>query len=489
MWDGILFGLTLATLAVFIIRSRIIFWPVLFCVFVLAAGDCLTWDILSKPIDYLTLANLDYTMLSKSFTVIPQTLFVCFLFFVFGLWLFSCWHNCVYVKGSRFFPLGFFVLVLLVNWQTYYYGTWEAYWELAKSAVRVYSYKDCSFQDILQKLHCQKQYVSLADAKCSVKDPQNLIVIYCESFDKNFLDENLFPYETAHLRDLIHSSYRLYGGYNAVEGSTATISALYATETGLPTFFETTDHNRIFMSLKSFFVPSYAGVLKKCGYKNIFLTNCEAEFGGTGALMRMLGYEDVEGAETYSYRSTNWGVHDREVFASAKKKYLELTQGDRPFNITLLTVDTHFPKGLPDADMGQYVDSHVEYLSHEYTVATLDYLLWDFVQWLKLQPGAEKTAVVILGDHNMMGSEESTKVKKKLHSIPEQAVLLMSNRSFPGKETSSALAFYDMPGIMLSLCGVTTDATFPKDLWPKLSAKDISDNKELFTVLNMKLTE
>lgn len=489
MLDGILFGLTLATLAVFVVRNRKIFLLCLVCAFILAAGDCLTQDILSKPIDYLTLVSLDSTMLAKAFTVIPQTLLVCGFVGVLGIWFFSRWHCLVHVKGRKFFPWGFLVFVLLANWQTYYYGTWEAYWELAKSAVRVYSYKDCSFQDILQKLNCQKKYVSLADAQCKVTNPQNLIVIYCESFDKNFLNEKLFPYETAHLRDMVHSGYGLYGGYNAVEGSTATISALYATETGLPTFFEATDHNRIFMSLKNFLVPSYAGVLQKCGYKNVFLTNCEAEFGGTGALMRMLGYEEVAGAETYSYRTTNWGVHDCEVFATAKKKYLELTQGNRPFNMTMLTVDTHFPKGLPDADMRQYVDSHVEYPSHEYTVATLDYLLWDFVQWLKNQPGAEKTAVVILGDHNMMGSEESTKIKKKLHSIPEQAVLLMSNRVLPGKQISSDLAFYDMPKIMLSLCGVTTDATFSKDLWPNLCAKDISDNKELFTVLNMKLTE
>ena len=37
-----------------------------------------------------------------------------------------------------------------------------------------------------------------------------------------------------------------------------------------------------------------------------------------------------------------WGYEDERLFQNAKNKLMELSAQEEPFNLTLLTVDTHF---------------------------------------------------------------------------------------------------------------------------------------------------
>lgn len=40
-----------------------------------------------------------------------------------------------------------------------------------------------------------------------------------------------------------------------------------------------------------------------------------------------------------------WGFEDEKLFSFAKDKALELSKEEEPFNLTLLTADTHFTDG------------------------------------------------------------------------------------------------------------------------------------------------
>ncbi len=46
----------------------------------------------------------------------------------------------------------------------------------------------------------------------------------------------------------------------------------------------------------------------------------------------------------YGYRVW-WGYEDKRLFEFAKEKLTELSTQDQPFNLTMLTVDTHFEDG------------------------------------------------------------------------------------------------------------------------------------------------
>ena len=49
------------------------------------------------------------------------------------------------------------------------------------------------------------------------------------------------------------------------------------------------------------------------------------------------------------------------------------------------------------------------------------------------------------------------------------------------------LAYYDIPQIILNLAEVKHNAKFSKELFPQMGEKFVADNKELFTSLNLKL--
>ena len=87
------------------------------------------------------------------------------------------------------------------------------------------------------------------------------------------------------------------------------------------------------------------------------------------------------------------------MFRIAKDRLTEISESGRPFNFTLLTVDTHFPDG--------YV---CNLCSNDYprTVANVikcaDNQVCDFVEWCRQQPFYEDTVIVITGDHPRMDS-------------------------------------------------------------------------------------
>ena len=132
-------------------------------------------------------------------------------------------------------------------------------------------------------------------------------------------------------------------------------------------------------------------------------------------MMNMLGY-DIKDFKQFNvpFSKTGWGVHDKDLFEQAKIEYDKLMKQQKPFNLTLLTVDTHFTKGVPDERLTNIVSKQFSMDKIEYSVNSLDYLINDFYQYIKKQPNFENTEIIILGDHPLMGNEDNTPAIKQL---------------------------------------------------------------------------
>ena len=95
-----------------------------------------------------------------------------------------------------------------------------------------------------------------------------------------------------------------------------------------------------------------------------------------------------------------WGYEDQKLFAFAKEKLLELADKEEPFNLTMLTVDTHFEDGYlceqcPDI-FGDDRYANVMACSS----AQID----EFIKWVQQQEFYENTTIVLMGDHPTMDS-------------------------------------------------------------------------------------
>lgn len=492
MFDVIAFYLAVALLAFACIKNKAVSAGLSFGGFVLALADFLCLQIMGQHLDYATLTRVDGTMLAMA----PQVTPAYFYGGVAALLAAAALHWLAYrrwalraassVTAEQPASPGKPVLAACVAVAVGLLAcsdTAAAYKNMLLSAKQLQQSFSMNKEQLWQKLRAQGTY--LAPREVTAKAGKNLVVIYCESLERGFLDRQSFPYEAKHLQSLQDKGWHSYSNYQCLDGADWTVGALYATQTGLPAYLGA-NSDTLFGSIRQSEATSYAGVLARAGYRNLLLSNGDLSFAGTGNIMECLGYAAKGHDQCEGGVKTIWGVHDYDLFRLAKQEYAALAQGQQPFNLTLLTVDTHFPKGVPDPRMRPFVDGRVADGSHEFALASLDYLLGDFLAFIKTQPRAEDTVVVILGDHLLMGDFRHTQIIKKFGNAPRRIALLTS-KELAGLGEADPIAYYDLPKLILQLAEVEHNARFPKDLLPQMDEQFVAQHKELLTSLNLKL--
>ena len=94
-----------------------------------------------------------------------------------------------------------------------------------------------------------------------------------------------------------------------------------------------------------------------------------------------------------------WGMEDMYLFTYAKKVLSEISQSDKPFAFTTLTVDTHHIDGYKCEKCGNEYNEQ-----YENVMSCSSKQVYEFIEWIKEQPFYENTVIVIAGDHLTMDS-------------------------------------------------------------------------------------
>lgn len=194
------------------------------------------------------------------------------------------------------------------------------------------------------------------------------------------------------------------GGAVPVSGTTWTVAAMTAQSSGAPLRNDLFGLGQNNQGQLRYFLPGSYGigqVLEDEGYNQTFIMGSEATFGGRDKLLSQHGNYTIldstelkkEGRLPADY-SVWWGFEDRKLFDFARQEATRLAAEDAPFNLQLLTADTHFPDGYldptcPTPYARQYDNVHV---CSSARVA-------EFVRWIQAQPFADNTTIVLTGDH------------------------------------------------------------------------------------------
>lgn len=254
----------------------------------------------------------------------------------------------------------------------------------------------------------------------SMKFPEkkrNLIYIYLESMEMTYADKkNGGAFEKNVIPELTNLSLEnenfsgdnktLNGGIS-LTGTEWTAGAMFAQTSGLPLLIPI-DGNA--MNEQDHFFPgitSLGDILESAGYQQSLLIGSEAEFGG-----RKLYFTEHGNYNMWDYnyfRDTGgippdyrvwWGFEDNYLFQFAKEKLTELGSSGEPFNLTMLTADTHFEDGYvcpdcPDTFGDQYSN----------VMACSSKKVTELVDWIKQQDFYDNTTIIISGDHPTMDSD------------------------------------------------------------------------------------
>lgn len=255
---------------------------------------------------------------------------------------------------------------------------------------------------------------------------RNLIYIFLESMEVTYADEkaggayivNYIPELTELAQeneDFSGENEELNGGYS-MPATGWTVAGMFGQSAGLPLSIPLEGNE---MEQQASFLPGVTAIgdiLEKEGYNQTLLIGSDATFGGRRQLYTDHGafrikdyiYAIESGWIPSDYRVW-WGYEDQKLFDFAKKELLELSAQDKPFNLTMLTVDTHFEDGYyceicEDIHNGDNYGNVLSCSSRQVA---------EFVKWIQQQDFYEDTMIVISGDHLTMDKDFCKEINER----------------------------------------------------------------------------
>lgn len=250
---------------------------------------------------------------------------------------------------------------------------------------------------------------------------RNLIYIYMESLESSYFSQdlggaeayNLLPNLTELAAEGTHFSHNeQFGGAYQIAGTSWTVGGLVSQTTGLPLNIPIA--NNAYDEYDQFMPGAIAlgDILKEEGYQQTFLIGSQAKFAGRDKYFSQHGDYEIQ---DYDYFVQNgvipdgytigWGFEDQKLYPLAQAKLTELAANDQPFNLTLLTVDTHAPDGyFCELCTDDYPDQYAN------VIACADRQVVNFVRWVQQQDFYANTTIIIAGDHLSMDVDYFNKV-------------------------------------------------------------------------------
>ncbi|MDN3905843.1 LTA synthase family protein [Arthrobacter sp. YD2] len=247
----------------------------------------------------------------------------------------------------------------------------------------------------------------------SAENKRNLVTIYLESGEATLADDQLFEKDAfAPLKEATPAEE----GWQSVEnlqqynGGGWTMAGLVSTQCGIPLKGSGLGGGSATNELGED-VDTYLGgstclgdVLEDHGYTSVFLGGANSSFAAKDTFLGSHGYSEVKGLN--EWRATgepeenfrkDWGLSDERLLAHAKEQmdelHAEAERTGQPFNLSVLTLDTHEPVHIYD-----YCDVDTDSAVTSVFACSLTQVA-GFVEYMEAQGYLEDTAVVIMGDH------------------------------------------------------------------------------------------
>ena len=269
----------------------------------------------------------------------------------------------------------------------------------------------------------EENYVDPAEVQLSFPEKKrNLIYIFLESMEMTYADKAVGgAFDPGCIPELqqIALENECFGdgsglsGAHSLSGSIWTMGALFAQTGGLP--LQVPINGKKINAPEDFFpeIVTLGDILEREGYQRTFLLGSKAEFGGRDKYFTQHGHYNIEDyhraleekriPEDYYVW---WGFEDEKLFSFAKEELSELSAGQEPFCLTMLTVDTHFPDGyFCDRCREDYGDDQ-----YANVMACSGRQVAEFLEWLRQQDFYENTTVILCGDHPTMDADFCEKV-------------------------------------------------------------------------------
>lgn len=423
--------------------------------------DLVSYYLQGESFNERFLYQFNLSMVNESIKLYPFIFLFCLLSFSFVFFIDSCFLN----GKDRFFfsKLQAFLLILadlfLISCtpnslNTFILSSWNL-----RNEVSLANIEEIKSRLIQEKFDLGSlpyiQNKMLLESSASDTD-SNLVLIYLESFEKSYLDESIFPDLAPNIKKLIERSVD-FTNIIQIPNASWTMAGIFASQCAVPiTHFKDSSINELDLSHK--LVICLGDILNSAGYYQVFMGGASLNFADKGLFFKSHGYDEVLGLhelkmelDSRQYRH-EWGLYDDTLFDLALEKYERLSKMEVPFNLTLLTLDTHHPNGFHSKTCKKYGKQLNQMLD---SIHCTDQLIGKFINEISKRQNSRETKIVLLSDHLAMNNVAR-------YMLPEDSNRKMLFFILGEKklELNVVGSHYDIPSVLLETLGIRTNAKF-----------------------------
>lgn len=282
--------------------------------------------------------------------------------------------------------------------------------------------------------------------------PKSLVLIYVESLESTYANKETFGEDLIHDVNHVNANKISFKSYKQMPGTGWTIAGMISTQCGVPLKLVTVFGRNQVGKHVSGFLPSalcLSDILAANGYKNVFLNGPSLKFAGVDNYLESHHYTEIYGKHEWFDRGYTkadmnaWGLPDDELFKNAEIKLAELIKQNQPFNLTILTIDTHGPGGLLSKTCQKR-----GYHDFPGIVRCTSEQLAGFINHIKQHGWLDKLNIVIVGDHLAMVNPV---YEKLAHDQSRSIFNMIITKEKLHKNTDEIVHFDMFPTIMESL--------------------------------------
>ena len=386
------------------------------------------------------------------------------LFFLFIGWLVCIWFT---ILNSRNRPVkntksGFIVLLILILAIAFDPGLRTS---SESAALALLDQQDESL-DSIEWEQLQLDRRALQGDTGPALPGMNLVMVLLEGFETLYTDQSVLPNLTPNILALNNQGWQLEN-LTQLNGTGWTMAGLVSSLCGTPLLYESgIGRNNILFTEFLNRAVCLPDILRSAGYDQAFMGGASLEFGGKGNFFEQHSFDQVYGRSELSERLPDpthlggWGLYDDSLFDLAVQEFERLSDKDEPFNLTLLTVDTHHPSGEPSQSCPKYeeIDNSILHAVH-----CTDYLVGRFVERLQSNPAYSNTLIVLMSDHLAMRNNAFPLFPR---GYDRRLYFNVLNSDVEGSSAVLATPM-DVAPTILSLLGVQHNSTF-------LAGEDVS---------------
>lgn len=286
-------------------------------------------------------------------------------------------------------------------------------------------------------------------SEIKIDTSKNLVLVYLESLESTYFDEDRFPgllpsLSRARENAIVFSDMRVY------PGTGWTVAAMVSSHCGVPLLSQK-DGNSILKEADNPFsnITCLSEYLKQAGYATAFLGGASLEFAGKGNFLSDNGYDTILGSQELPNSTEHkWGMYDEALVEHGKRLFDGLSQGDAPFLLTLLTLDTHHPIGTPSASCNSYAEDALIMLN---AVHCTDQLISDLIEHIQASEASNDTVIALMSDHLVMTGD----VKTYFDGLDRQLFFMVIDPSGLSELKAGPGTHFDVAPTLLDAVGIT----------------------------------